>query len=378
MVFSLFSAQGKPIAIDFGSSSIKIMQIEDGEQPSIVAAVGVRLPDEVRADKDLVFNFLETHLPRMVRKGKFKGRRAACSVPGSETFVQHMQVAPVEGIERDELLKVQLQAQLGWPPYGMVIRTYDVTGVSREGESLREVICVAMSRETVMRYVELLKRCRLEVVGVHSEVIAMVNAFEPLREEAQGQTTTLYVDIGWSSTNVAIATGGKLDFARMIQLAGQQLDKRVAERLGCDLATARAHRISEQVLAEAAHAGGGGAAPAAASATALGVAGGDSDAMDGIADVADALADELSMCVRYHQSIFRDRRIDRMVFTGGEARNIGLCQHIARALRLPAQLGDPLSGLAWRRSLRTPGLTLGQPQPAWAVACGLCRSPTDL
>ncbi len=94
--------------------------------------------------------------------------------------------------------------------------------------------------------------------------------------------------------------------------------------------------------------------------------------------VAESLEEELSMCVRYHQSIFRDRKIDRVVFTGGEARDIGLCQHIARTLRLPAQLGDPLTRLEYKKSLRTPGLALGQAQPGWAVVCGLSTAPTDL
>jgi type IV pilus assembly protein PilM len=375
MGFSMFSAPGKPIAIDFGSSSIKLLQIEPGEKPALLAAVGVRLPDEIRSDRDLVFGFLETHLPRMVRKGNFKGKRAVCSVPSSDTFIQHMQVAPVEGVERDELLKVQLQAQLGWPPYGMVIRTHDVAAVHRDGESVREVICVAMSRETVMRYVELLKRCRLDVVGVHSEVTAMVNAFVHLHPGDRGtERATLYVDIGWGTTKVAIAHGENLAFARTIQLAGQHLDKRVAERLGCDVATARAHRISEQVLASA---GRAATAPDGA-ATAVSDAGGDAEAAAALEELADAFADELSMCLRYHDTLFRDRRIDRIVFVGGESRNIGLCQRVARGLRLPAQLGDPLSSLVARKSLRTPGLTLGQPQPGWAVVCGLCMSPTDL
>ena len=84
------------------------------------------------------------------------------------------------------------------------------------------------------------------------------------------------------------------------------------------------------------------------------------------------------MCVRYHHSLFRDQAINKVVFLGGESRNIKLCQHIARELRLPAQLGDPLTRFQHKRSLRTPGLALGQPQPGWAVACGLCNAPTDL
>jgi Tfp pilus assembly PilM family ATPase len=251
----------------------------------------------------------------------------------------------------------------------MVIRTFEVTPVQREGENLVEIICVAISRDTVMRYVELLRRCKLEVVGVHSEVIAMVNAFG--FGGAPGENVTvLYVDLGAHSTKVAIAHGTKAVFARHIPLGGQHLDQKLAESLGCDLATARAHRLSEQALA-AANPAKVSAGPTTA------VSGGNGDE-SGFGEVVDSIADELSMGIRYHQSLFRGRKIDKVVFVGGEARNIALCQSIAKVLRLPAQLGDPLSSISTKRSARTHGLTLGQPQPGWAVACGLANSPTDL
>ena len=382
MGFAMFSAQPSPIAIDFGSSAVKMLQIDPGENPSLVGAVGLRLPDELRADKEVRLAFLERQIARMLRKGRFRGRRVVCSVPSSETFVQHMQVAQIPGTdasERDDLIKTQLQAQLGWPPYGMVIRTFEVATIHRDNETLLEVICVAMSREAVMRYVQLLRNCKMEVVGVHSEVQALRHAFDDLDPDTKGRTT-MCVDIGLSSTKVVINHKEKMVFARTIQLGGQHIDQRLAKRLGCDEASARAHRVSEQVLATAAPparqtaaVGAEAVGPAGA-----GPAGGDTDGNPEVIQVADALAEELSMCLRYHQSLFRERRVDRVIFTGGEARDIGFCQHIAKALRLPAQLGDPLTRIQYKRSLRTPGLALGQPQPGWAVVCGLCTAPTDL
>jgi type IV pilus assembly protein PilM len=238
---------------------------------------------------------------------------------------------------------------------------------------MSEVICFAISRDAVMQYVELLNKCKLEAIGVHSEIIGIVRAFDHLQPRPEEPTvTTLYVDIGWGSTKVAISHDAQIVFARCIQIGGQHLDKKMADRLGCDLASARAQRISEQVLATSTpnaaddQGGSGGVATTEA-------VGGDE-----VGEIARALAEELSMCVRYHASLFRGQKVDRVIFVGGEARNIALCQAVARELRLPAQLGDPLTRFGCKRSLRTPGLSLGQPQPGWAVVCGLCTAPTDL
>ncbi len=374
MGLSMFAAQNSPIAIDFGSTSVKLLQVEPGESPEILAAVGLRVPDEIRGNTDKEIAYLEKQLPRMLRKGGFRGRRAICSIPCTDTLVQHIQVAETEGVDRDEVVKAQLQAQLNLDPYGMVIRTYFVTEVHRESEMLSEMICFAISRETVMRYVELLQKCKLQTVGVHSEILGMVRAFDLMPAAGTEPQTTLYVDLGWSSTKVAITHDAQLVFARSIEMGGRHVDKRLAERLGCDVASARAQRISEQVLATSGSPspkkkGGGGVAT-----TEEGGNGSDLE----LTEMAHAIADELSMGVRYHSSLFKGHKIDRMIFLGGEARNIVLCQQIAKEMRLPAQLGDPLTRFGCKKSMRTPGLSLGQPQPGWAVACGLCVAPTDL
>ena len=365
---SMFSPQTVPIAIDFGSSSVKLMQAAPGDPPTLLAAVGLRIPDELRDDRGLRMDYLEKQLPRMLRKGGFRGRRVICSIPSADTLIQHMQIAVAPGIDEEETVKIQLSSQRGMSGRGMVVRTYHVTEINRDGESLSEVICFAISREAVMRYVQLLQKCKLEAVGVHSEVIGMVRAFDYAQpKSSQAGASTLYVDVGCTSTNVAITHDVQLVFARCIQIGGRQLDERLAKRLGCDVATARAQRISEQVLAGGQNAAepDGGVATATAP-------------DEELTEVAGSIAEELSMCIRYHQSLFPGQPISRIVFVGGEARNIPLCQHIARELQIPAQLGDPLARFEHKRSLHTPGLSLGQPQPGWAVVCGLGNAPTDL
>ena len=84
------------------------------------------------------------------------------------------------------------------------------------------------------------------------------------------------------------------------------------------------------------------------------------------------------MCLRYHRVLFPDRRLDRAIFLGGESKQMWLCQHIVRQLRVPAQLGDPLARLTQDKSVKIPGISIDEPQPGWSVACGLCRAPTDL
>ena len=82
----------------------------------------------------------------------------------------------------------------------------------------------------------------------------------------------------------------------------------------------------------------------------------------------DELTQELNQCLRYYDSVFRNRNTERVIFLGGQAYDKRLCQAVAQRLALPAQIGDPLM-----RIPRTGGQSPGDepPQPDWAVAVGL-------
>jgi Tfp pilus assembly PilM family ATPase len=424
MGFSMFSAHASPIALDFGSSCIKVLQVSSGEPLSLVAAAQVQIPEPLRSDQEKLFNFYAEAIPSALSAAKVKGKRCVCSVSSSQTFIQHMQLAPSEGLKRDDLIKAQLQFQMNVAPSSVVVRAIDVCDVYRDGQLRHETICLAMSRDTVMRYVEILRKAKLEVVGVHPELTAMVRAFAHLhRRDGDENITTMYVDLGWGGTRTAIGHGKSTVFARNIQIGGKHFDQHIADHLHCDLSSARAHRLSQQVIVAPAvplaqteingsehdSAQGSailaGALSKAKSAMLGGASGGvatlaperragappielrhevlPGEAITTAANVdfselLDALTDELLMCRRYHQSLFPGRPIDRLIFLGGEAAQIGFCQHIARALRLPAQLGDPMARLKRESSLSTPGVALDRAQPGWAVAFGLCSSPTDL
>ena len=244
MGFSMFSAQASPIAIDFGSSSVKLLQIGNGDSPSLVAAAELPIPDELRQDQAELLNFYAREIPRVLKQGKFRGKRVVSAIPSGQTLVQHMQIAALGGANIDDVVKGQLQVQMGCSPRSIVVRSLEVANVHRGGDAQKEIICFAVSRDTVMRYVNLLKQCRLEPVGMHTETMAMVRAFDHLNRRAEDTaSTTLYVDLGWSGTLVAVGHGRNIRFARYIQIGGRNFDQAICEALNCSPEDAREYRM---------------------------------------------------------------------------------------------------------------------------------------
>jgi Tfp pilus assembly PilM family ATPase len=84
------------------------------------------------------------------------------------------------------------------------------------------------------------------------------------------------------------------------------------------------------------------------------------------------------MCVRYHRGVSPEDEVRSVLVTGGEARHRALCEQIGRALRVSASLADPLARVGRSGAEPVSGMKLEEKQPGWAVAVGLCLSPTDL
>lgn len=401
-----------PIAVDFGADSLKLLQIIPSDPPQMVVAAAIELPEHARIDPASRHAFFQDALKDLVRSNDFKGRRAICSMPSYQTLVQHLQINRTDN-ENEFITQVnqQLMQRLNVDPSRMVVRHFRVGQVMRDGGTKQEVICLAASREAAMSYVELARAARLDVVGMHSEPLAILRAFGHLyRRESDAQRVTCFIDLGSATTKVIIAHGIEMAFAKTIHFAGDHFTRQAAQRSGLSFSEARLKRmqsVGSPALTEAeatetrpATAGGESpqtgdmagssqqAAPAEVAVEAppsneRGAADppfrpGQNNHNDH-GDAMDCLIDELRLCVRYHQSTFTDKPIEKLVFLGGESRHVSVCQKIAKTLRIGAQLGDPIARLVRvSHGKGSGGVDMRQPQPGWAVPMGLCLSEANL
>ena len=371
-----------PVAIDFGAGSLKALQLSGGEPASLVAAAELATPEDCLYDPAKRLRWQIEALPKLVKQAKFKTPRAVCAIPSPLLFCKHMQFQKSDGVSTQDMLDAALPGQIGCDPSMLLTRHIEVEQSARAGRT--EVICFAAGRELVARLMHAIKAAKLEPVGIHNEFTALLRAFAPKDNEAPDHTPTLYVDLGRVSTNVMIASAGDMLFARTIGFGGLHLDQTITSQLKCSLSQARAERLKLTSLRPEAPQPEGetgeGDAPASqatpaspATATVSRV----TRQID-LREPLEILVDEVSMCLRYQRSLMPDKPVGRVVFVGGESRHRPLCAEIARALRLPAQGADPMSRIARSGSEPCVDVDLSQAQPGWAVALGMCLSPTDL
>lgn len=409
-----------PIAIDFGASSLKVLQLEGGDAPSLIAAAAVEVPDNIRHDAGKRFAFQFQALPKLIRSAGFKGRRAMCAIPAAHMFCKHMQFPRAEGVELKALVQAAVHQHLACPPDALIYRHVLVESAQPVGSGAgkSEVICLAAAREMIGRMMIALREARLECVGMHPEFSTTMAAFAHLNRRAEdAQLATLYLDLAHGTTKVAIGHGANLVFAKTVPMAGAEFDEAVARALDVQTAEARARRLAAaELVAHPAPAprtpgaaglalmnsgrrrSAGGEEPgrddapvAVADDRRIGLpapgasgdvlsqppAGFSTDQFD-LSDQLEVLTDEVAGCLRYYEAIFPGRKVQRAILFGGESRHRGLCQQVARRIRLAAQVADPVARMARTGNEACVGVDFSQPQPGWTVAFGLSLCPTDL
>lgn len=390
-----------PIGVDFGTDCIRLLQVMNESSPRVIAAAQAEIPAEVRDDVDSRSKFLADTITNLIKQGGFRGKRVSASMPAAFTHVQHLRLNRGDDAFLDAEMEEQLRGKLPVDPTLMVTRRVDVGEVMADGAARQEVIAMAVRRGVVMHHVDILRAAGLQTVGIHCEPVAILEAFSHLFRRADDKVkTTFFLDVGAKTTKALIAHGNRLAFAKMIQVGGDHFDRQYAEALGIDIAEARERRRlqtggpssepatppefdrrqREQPMAGSVSindpAAEEGEPVEAAVATEAQPA---EEAIDSGGEMLDCLIDELQLCIGYHNSVYPQRKIDMIVFIGGESRQTAMCQQIARSLKLAAQLGDPLARACREETLKPPvNLDLEQPQPSFAVALGLCRLPTNL
>lgn len=396
---------GYPLSIDFGVGSLKVLQLSGTEQPTISAASQLTTPDDLLENPAKRLLFQMEALPKLISSGKFRNTRAVCMIPVGQMVCKHFQIQPIDGVGLEDLAAGHLSTQIGCDPSALLVRCNPVEGAKTGGK--REVIAYAASREFVGRLMGTLKSAKLEPVGIHNDFEAIAHAVQPQAFSSGSDRVVdprplLVLDMGCSTTNVLIMHGARTVFARSIEHGAMHFDSSICHQLRCTMLEAREIRqkleslVPERVQQEAAVSSGLPGMPPAPMSDApdgeqdsqseneapASTAGTSTKRSNGpqvdLSEPLEILTDEVSMCLRYHRSLFPGTPIDRVMFVGGLSGQDSICEHIARNLKMSAQSVDPLARLGRSGKVPTSGVDLSQPQPGWASVVGGALIPTDL
>lgn len=343
-----------PIGVDLGHSTVKLAQLRsNGGTLELLAAGAEASPLPAEANGQVRMNALAGAIRKILKSDNFQGRHAVLSLPAEATLVQHVKLPKMPAEEIPAALRSELQNKLPYPVEDAVIRHVVAGETYVDGESKQEVMVVAASHGVVDDYLAMARSAKLDVIGLNIESCAVVECFSRLfKRTSDAARTILMVDLGAASTQVALSHGNRIVFARNLNTGCNVLDHAVADSMDISFEQAQALR-RDLVKGDE-----GGSA--------------EMELYHQLSGTLDSMGGELTQCLRYYESVFRNQAVERVIFVGGGAYDTRLCQALAKRMNLPAQIGDPLIRV---ERVEGAGMWIGMdrrtPQPDWAVAVGL-------
>ena len=360
-----------PIGLDLGAEGIKMLQLcPAGEQLAVRAAGRWSYPPSA-TDPATRREMAVAAVRDLCRKGGFRGRRVnsvlAC---GQQVFIKNIRVQHMSPEELTEAVRWEAEERFPFPIHPERLRFFTAGEVRAGTEMKDEIIVLAAPQEAVDEHMALLDAMGLAPDHIEIAPIALFRVYERfLRRQADEETVSVVVDIGYSGTRVVVARGRQVVFIKDADIGGRTLNQAVAKELNISDEEARDLRLRTMR----------GARPASREGEASEEP--NRDAMswtvrDAVRKEVEAMAKEISLCLRYCSVSFRGLHPDKAILTGGEAHDPAIQELLGEHLNVTCQTGCPLRGIDTTAMASTGDRR--ESLTEWSVCTGLALRDTNV
>jgi type IV pilus assembly protein PilM len=349
-------------------------------QIAVLAADKVRIDPKINGDGQQRKQFVVSAIKRILADGKFRGRNVVSCLPNDKLRITSLRLSETEIGQIEQTLAKEAANRFALNPDTDAIK-YILAGSVQQGDEVKnELILFATDNETIKSHIAMLEEANLKPVAIDTVPCALFRSFErSLRRQQDKERTAVFVDIGAQFTSVVFGRGTEICFVKQMALGGENFDRGIAAKLGIEISEAsmlrsrlRAERgllTSEAELMDQDPDKGGRSLDTATRQAIT----------DAIGAVAEELAAEISLCLRYYTVTFRGKRVERAFLTGGEAYESTLLNVLTRRLAVEIEAAQPLKGF----NLSGEGMHINLDSDRrgllceWAVAVGLSLKGWD-
>ncbi|MEX1176845.1 MAG: type IV pilus assembly protein PilM [Nitriliruptor sp.] len=336
------------VGIDIGSRTITFAEVKRSRGSVIISNFGgIELPeDAVRDGEILDTEVVGQAMKELLASAKVRTKKVHLGVANQRVVVRQIDVPWLEPKELKASIRYQVQEYLPIPVEEAEIDVHPVDEfTSDNGERFQRLLLVAAHKDMVASHMEAAEAAGLRPASVD------LNPFAALR--ALGRTTQMesgsevVVDVGAGVTGIVVHDGGIPTFVRILVLGGDDITSALASGLGVPVAEAEAQKRQLAI-------GGDASDPASRIVT----------------EQADQFVDEVRSSLDYYQDQPGSARLSNVVLTGGGSLLGGMADQLARAVRLPVEIGSVFDRFEAKDTIYGPE-DLARVGPNLAVAVGI-------
>lgn len=331
------------VGIDIGSKTIKIVEVEKDSTGFTLLASGAvaysgNSVEKMVDDKEIA---QISQLVRKLHKEAGVGSHdVVISIPEPLVFTRTIRFPLLTDAEIASAVKWESEQYIPIPVAEAVIQHTILQRNESASPPEVLVLLVAAPRAIVEKYVRVITLAGLSTTAVETELIALTRTLAPMDK------TTLLVDLGAGSTDIAISRQGLLSFSRSIPIAGEAFTRAVSQSLGISIPQAEEYKKT------------------------YGLAGDqlEGKVRDALSPVLRLIVDEIKKAVNYYQTEEKGESPSSIIVSGGTSGMLQIISTLSELTGMEVLAASPFSKVKVDPETAK---KLAPYAPLYAVAMGL-------
>jgi len=352
-LFSRFGARSL-VGLDIGSSSVKAVELAPAPDGFDLLRVGTAPvpPESIVQGAFLNSGAIVEAIGAALEDGKIRAQDVCTAVSGHSVIVKKIALPKMSQEELEESIRWEAEQYI---PFDVNEVNLDFQILSEaEGEEQMDVLLVAVKKDLIDDYVQVLGEARLRPAIIDVAAFAVQNAYEA--NYGTSEEVTALVHIGAQTVHIDVVQGGMPLFTRDVSAGGNQYTEEIQKVLSLGFEEAERMKI-----------GGSGSEE-------------DQEVVpqeveEAMRSVTESLVGEIARSIEFFSATAAGNDVTRAVLSGGSAQVPGLDKAFHERTGLPVSIMNPLARM--RPNKRFDPERLEELGPRLGVGIGLALRRLD-
>lgn len=337
---SLLGGEPNHFGLDIGAGQVRLVQLKGSASRLHLVAFGTaQVPAGLsQSDAKLDLQKLAKIISNLAKESQVDTKNVVSAIPGTSVFNAVIKLPPMTQSELAKAIKYQAEQNI---PLKIEDVKYDWQ-VIKQDPATKEltVMVIAAAKSKVEKMIQLFSYADLNVLALETATVAMARSLT-----TPNDPLILLLDIGSTTTEIAVVENGTLMQTRSFPLAGYAMTRAITQNLRLDAEQAEQFKqkfgLSQDKL--------------------------EGQVFKTIEPVIRNILDEAVRSVKFYQEQ-SGKQIRRVILTGGSARLPLLVELIKSYMGMEVVFGNPWSNISYKSSFND---KLNELAPEFATAVGL-------
>ena len=246
----MFFSKGRNlIGLDIGSSAVKVVELKElgkGKGYQLLNLALERLSPEAIVDGAIMdAGLVIDTIQRAFQARKIKGGDVAIALSGHSVIIKKIAIPATSEEELAEVIPWEAEQYIPFDVQDVNL-AYQVLKGASTGEGNMDVLLVAAKKDKINDYTSVVSQAGRNPAVVDVDVFALQNCFE-MNYDTDPTTAQALINVGASTTNVAILKGTTSIFWRDISVGGNHYNDAIRKELNLSFDQAESLKRGEEV-----------------------------------------------------------------------------------------------------------------------------------